>query len=845
MNEPRDAGKPGQDSEKTYRCFPLDTATRTGTSPSRDRLRQSDRSKMVVPKEPPNTPPDRLETPGTRAVPPPHHTARLSHHGSALTAGSAPKSSAANRRTTKPLDALSCAGICCAPRADAPSGCQIRRRVQDSSRRHSIHRSFGKNDVQGLPGKEYPPAAPSKVVRYDHSEAAPSCPPIEMVGRTSISPVGDCDIPHVLEVPEDLHWGREGVDLLDTPNRVRNASTEGKKHRTNDSGHDASESGPAAMVFGGATSRRGEHPGICDRLALRKQLLKRSGLPMYDPVSLVVDKTVVMYPETATAPPRTDGVLDPVDPFIVGKIDLRSLNPPPSCPLGVAKRLLHDPGALEEFMLEKKPPLIFVPSSRQHQRFISELLEVGIANKDRYHVRGFAKFFTVLKKVNEEGIAILRTILDCRTANDSFRQPDPVNLPNVQEILQEFRSVPAIRALDLRHMYHQVLIGEHLRPFFCVAIGSLRVLWKVLAMGWKWACFVAQAISTFAVAGEAAYQWTELPRSVKLGACTFFVVYDNILGGGPAEELTHIWSIIKERLEVTLHATIKEDLYAVSGSSLDVLGLSWTPSESGLSWCLLPKFVEKLNVAEPIKETSSSSLKSLAKLLGLVAWGRYATRGDLFDMVPSYRRLADAVIAQGWRGFDNPRCYAPIFAAIAALRSAGMQSFNKIHDEVIVFSDAHITGYGFVGGEPLVSHSGIWSKRFEAKDMFFLEAIAAKLASCAFAKAGRCINLIADNQALVHAIRKRSTSCPRTAAVLLELFNVLRLCNASIVSHWIGTEYNPADELSRQRALLTEKLSDALSHIAWTAPQAPQWGSQLGRAVGLSRRGGGCRDSLL
>eukprot|EP00760_Papus_ankaliazontas_P021656 PhM_4_TR18715/c1_g4_i2/m.62386 len=532
---------------------------------------------------------------------------------------------------------------------------------------------------------------------------------------------------------------------------------------------------------------------------------------------------------------ESEGILDPVDPALVGKIDLRFIDAPATCPLGRAKRLLHDPAALHEFLLENKPPLSFAPSSRKHVKFVSELLSSGIATKERKRCRGFAKFFTVVKKVNEEGINVLRTILDCRTANETFIQPDPVNLPSLHEILTAFRSVDSMRALDLRHMYHQVLIGDHLRPFFCVAIGSLRLLWNVLAMGWMWACFIAQAISTYAVAGDAAFDWTEIPRVIRLGECAFFVVYDNVLGGGPRDELSEHWSDIRRRLEDPLHATVKEDLIAVDGTALEVLGLSWTPSSLGLSWSLLPKFTAKLSQSASLEHEPTLPLKTIARLLGLVAWGRYATHGDLFDLVPCYRVLADGVACQGWSGSAGASSLGPIFRAMEQLLAVGPQSFTDAHDEVVVFSDAHVTGFGFVGGEPVVSRSGCWNVVHQSKDMFFLEAIAAKMAVSTLARPRRLVNLIADNQALVHAVRKRSTACPRTAQVLRELFEDLRSVDCLITPHWIPTDFNPADELSRQKPLSSLKLREAPAHVLWTSPQSPQWGSKLGRVVGPTR----------
>jgi len=64
--------------------------------------------------------------------------------------------------------------------------------------------------------------------------------------------------------------------------------------------------------------------------------------------------------------PESDGILDPVDPDLPGRIDLRRLNPPESCPLGQAKRLLMDPSALRSFLEKNRPKMAYVATPRKH-----------------------------------------------------------------------------------------------------------------------------------------------------------------------------------------------------------------------------------------------------------------------------------------------------------------------------------------------------------------------------------------------------------------------------------------------------------------------------------------------
>jgi hypothetical protein len=195
----------------------------------------------------------------------------------------------------------------------------------------------------------------------------------------------------------------------------------------------------------------------------RKRLIKKQGMYQYDPVGMVIDGIVASYPTFEGSCPTAEGELDEIPEGLPGRIDLRKLEVNPNSPIGRAKRLLMDPAALREFLCEEKAKLNFLPSNRKFLKYLPKLIERGLCNKARRDdkLQGFARFFTVLKKINEFGVPILRTILDCDTANQHFIQPDPVNLAMLQEMLASFANVEGMKSLDLRHFYHQILIGSH------------------------------------------------------------------------------------------------------------------------------------------------------------------------------------------------------------------------------------------------------------------------------------------------------------------------------------------------------------------------------------------------
>jgi hypothetical protein len=164
--------------------------------------------------------------------------------------------------------------------------------------------------------------------------------------------------------------------------------------------------------------------------------------------------------------------------------------------------------------------------------------------------------------------------------------------------------------------------------------------------------------------------------------------------------------------------------------------------------------------------------------------------------------------------------------------AAGWQAFEGVRTEVVCFSDAHISGYGWVGGEPLAQSSTRFKRLFEPKDMFFLEAIAAKNCIARMVATQRRMYLAIDNKALVYAIGKGITSCPRTALVLQQMDELLSRYEASVTPIWIPTRENPADELSRSRPLDPHKLARAMELLRSTRDIPSRRGPELGWVVG-------------
>ena len=150
--------------------------------------------------------------------------------------------------------------------------------------------------------------------------------------------------------------------------------------------------------------------------------------PRYDPIEAVMAKCLSGYSHGPEVFPA-EGILDPVPKGLPGTIDLsdRSIHPvyPHDSPMGRTQRILFSDKPTE-FMKPEYVQPEYRSSAPMHLRHVQQMITAELCSKKHRSIkeRGFARFFTVLKKVNDDGLAILRTILDCITANLAFMVPE-------------------------------------------------------------------------------------------------------------------------------------------------------------------------------------------------------------------------------------------------------------------------------------------------------------------------------------------------------------------------------------------------------------------------------------
>lgn len=595
---------------------------------------------------------------------------------------------------------------------------------------------------------------------------------------------------HVLQTVHGIPQGNirpPSDNVFDQTGRLRTDEESGKQFGGNSNRHFSPGCGLSQMVFGGPFARRGRNSETSHRVAS----------PSYNPVNLVES----LYPDwnDLTVVDPTRSMLDPVEVAGSLRIEyLAALPKHPASPLGCTLDFLWNDAAVKNYVVGGVSPR-FLRSHQSNQRFVSTMLKSGLVRLSSRsdHVCAFARFFTVVKKVDETGVPWMRTILDCQGANTIFKDAPPVNLPSLLDMLGQFDRAEEMRTLDFRHWFHQIRISKTLQRYFGVVIGNARLIWLLLAMGFKWAPFSAQSCSWFLVAGEESLWWKELPRFFQIGNCMFAIIYDNIIGGGPANELAARWAQITDRC-ATFGAVIKEESCSRDRGFIDAVGLRWYPNSiDGLRWTLLEKFSTKLGLWQTKLCAEKLRVKELAACVGICVWGLWATLQPLFELKKAYDVLTATVRSVGWRGSAESKGLRELLApVIAKLLSGGIYCFPHLKTSVKIYSDASLLGFGAVREDGKFVN-GRWSKVFTHRDIFYLEGIAAKLAVIRLAPESTTVILAVDNEGLYHAIRKKSSTCPRTSKVLQELFSFVASVGGVIQVVWIPTSRNPADRPSR------------------------------------------------
>ena len=194
------------------------------------------------------------------------------------------------------------------------------------------------------------------------------------------------------------------------------------------------------------------------------------------------------------------GDLDPVDPKIAGKADVKRM-----------KRMLHNiqfavralmiitslSTFLEEFnpAFEHRAVRRLATSERWSDHFV-QLVSFGLlAPCTAGNALFVSTYFAVAK-----GDGSARSIFNGKEFSAQGNVPPPTNLPDVTRVLTTLEEMNrgcatvSIMEGDVRHYFHQLPLADSICRYFCLYLQGQFYSWRSLPMGWSFSPFVAQSI---------------------------------------------------------------------------------------------------------------------------------------------------------------------------------------------------------------------------------------------------------------------------------------------------------------------------------------------------------------
>ena len=418
------------------------------------------------------------------------------------------------------------------------------------------------------------------------------------------------------------------------------------------------------------------------------------------------------------------------------------------------------------------------------------------------HLSGeaFARFFTVLKSRPPK--ITLRTIFHTVGSNVGLPPPPPVNLPSIPEWTRAFAHDTFLWTADMRHFFHEFGLHEQIRNYFFILCRKKWFRCACLPMGLTWAPFVAQAFAWWLAVGDIVFSWTELPRVFVHMGVHFVIWYDNLLlGGASADVLAAVEKFNSRRLQV--HGVLKEESTSFDGSWISFVGLDLCAAHSGqtMAWKLATKTIEKIK-RHTLALSGSTKYhgKRWESLRGLLVWCHWAQQLHFFRMVHYFKcsELPEA---------DR----TAIRDLLTKFETNPPQRHTLPSRTEMIFSDASTRRWAIV---PLtgIAISNVFGRKFTCNDIFFLEAIAVKQTALHVSPRTDLV-VPCDNMAIVHSVNRGITACPRTARILAEAADIIRGKDCTLRCIYICTEENPADEPSRNKPVILEKLFKAAIKI--------------------------------
>ena len=424
----------------------------------------------------------------------------------------------------------------------------------------------------------------------------------------------------------------------------------------------------------------------------------------------------------------------------------------------------------------------------RHWDNLSEWGVLGLADAPKVVLPAF----TVEKKSG-----LLRLVCDGRKLNRLMRDPPPMLLPSIHEVVRRFLAAEFVVQADGKSWFYQFPLGDGVRDFFGVNLAGergpfRRTSLRVMCMGWSWAPCIAQRASRVLLPLEDGLSWVD----------NWFVVGDS------REDAAVRYARFLGKAE-SVGAELNEGAeFGTPQSRFIALGLEFDLESSPKRFRSDPDWVSKFLASAAVaavRENRATS-REFYKVFGGMIWFLFSTQRRLcyFRASLAFLRRSAAKLVAEPEQWDRPLDIPPSVLADLSLISADLGQNVWVEagasgPSVTAWSDASDTEWAALlelDPEPIVQ--GCFDEPL-AHHIYVKELFAALQATrlAAATRPGCALGLQVDNTAAVAAINKGHSKNYLANDLLCALFDTADGAGISVSAQWVPTHAQRADEFTR------------------------------------------------
>eukprot|EP01059_Diplonema_ambulator_P029743 TRINITY_DN494_c0_g1_i11.p1 TRINITY_DN494_c0_g1~~TRINITY_DN494_c0_g1_i11.p1 ORF type:complete len:676 (+),score=72.51 TRINITY_DN494_c0_g1_i11:114-2141(+) len=400
--------------------------------------------------------------------------------------------------------------------------------------------------------------------------------------------------------------------------------------------------------------------------------------------------------------------------------------------------------------------------------------------------------FTVTKKSGG-----LRLVCDGRKLNRIMRPPPKMLLPPLHDVINRFLSSNFVIHCDARSWFYQFPLAPSVQKYFGSRLSAARgehktVTLQSMCMGWSWAPAIAQRSAMVLLPPSEGVCWVD----------NFFCV------GNTAEEVQRNYANFLQRC----HAVGAELHWDDQGagkpvSTFDALGIFFDLEEK--RYRMSDDWVRKLVSCDELKCVRSGrcTARQWYRVFGCIVWYYFVTNAKLcylLDAMSFLRRMASK-LGYGELGWDveiqvPPSVLRNVETAIGSIATNAWVSKPSCSRTVTAWSDASFDQWAAVLDiDPPRLSQGLFTDMWAPAHIFIKEVGAAleAIQLCARHCAGSVVQLMVDNLAAVHAIRRGHSSNFAANLLLLNMYETAAQAGLQIEVEWVPTHLQVADKYTR------------------------------------------------